>query len=970
MSGGDFLPAGEDPCPLENVSELADIPRIRIGGEKPHGVLSDREVPSREPGEDGGGQDRDILQPFPERRKPDRKDVEAVEEILPEALVLHHGGEVPVRRRDEPDIGPQGGDSPDPPVDVGFKETEEFGLEGERQFPDLVQEESSAGGRLDQARLSRMGSGESPLLVAKELALDEIFRKPGTVDRHKGLVGPRRKLVDGLGDQLLSRSGLSQEKNGGGLGGHLVNVGQHARKRKGLPDKSVGPRFRMSDGGGMDPFDKKGRLTVRKRNGKNFHVGEKTPAERMVDMEGPGMVAPLPDFDQRAILSVLLAGHGRMMGDFVALSSHDLGNGGPVGPGIGLVRGQDPMIFSDHDRRVGKGPDKIVQGNFRAFSRRGRGLRLDGHGKLPSYFVIYVNYSIPSLTRMTRNPGPFFMNSYKEDTCENLPSGTSLAFPRESCLATLPDVKESFMVSSSLVDLSRLQFAVTALYHFLFVPLTLGLTYLLVIMETVYVMTGKVIYKDMTRFWGKLFGINFALGVTTGLTMEFEFGTNWSYYSHYVGDIFGAPLAIEGLMAFFLESTFVGLFFFGWDRLSKPAHLAVTFLTATGTNLSALWILVANGWMQRPVGAHFDPDTMRMEMTSFWEVFLNPVAQAKFVHTVCAGYVTASLFVLGISSWYLLKGRNVEFAKRSFRIAAAFGLATTIGVIILGDESGYLDDLGQKTKIAAIEAMWKTEPAPASFNIISVPDQKNMKNDFSIKIPYVLGLIATRSFDTPIPGLREIEKHNETRISHGIQAVLALDRYRANRADKAALDIFEKNADDLGFGLLMKQYVPDIAKATPADIHRAAVESLPRVTPLFWTFRFMVGLGFSFLALFALAFYVSSRNECEKKRWLLRWALYFIPMPYLASELGWFVAEYGRQPWSIYGILPTSDSVSTLSSRSLIFSLTGFTLFYTGLLAVELYLMFKYARLGPASLYTGRYEGEERVVPAQVLTKS
>ena len=517
------------------------------------------------------------------------------------------------------------------------------------------------------------------------------------------------------------------------------------------------------------------------------------------------------------------------------------------------------------------------------------------------------------------------------------------------------------MVSENLVDLSRLQFAVTALYHFLFVPLTLGLTYILVIMETVYVMTGKEIYKDMTRFWGKLFGINFALEVTTGLTMEFEFGTNWSYYSHYVGDIFGAPLAIEGLMAFFLESTFVGLFFFGWDRLSKPAHLLVTFLTATGTNLSALWILVANGWMQRPVGAHFDPDTMRMEMTSFWDVLLNPVAQAKFVHTVCAGYVTASVFVLGISSWYLLKGRNMDFAKRSFRIAAAFGLATTVGVIILGDESGYLDDLGQKTKIAAIEAMWKTEPAPASFNIISIPDQKNMKNDYSLKVPYALGLIATRSFDTPIPGLREIEKNNEARIANGIQAVLALDRYRANRTDKTALADFEKHEKDLGFGLLMKKYVPDISKATPADIHRASVDSLPRVTPLFWTFRFMVALGFSFLALFVLAFYFSSKNGCEKKRWLLRWALFFIPMPYLASELGWFVAEYGRQPWSIYGILPTSDSVSSLSSRSLVFSLTGFTLFYTGLLVVELYLMFKYARLGPASLHTGRYDGENTV---------
>ena len=515
------------------------------------------------------------------------------------------------------------------------------------------------------------------------------------------------------------------------------------------------------------------------------------------------------------------------------------------------------------------------------------------------------------------------------------------------------------MLSDQLVSLSRLQFAVTALYHFLFVPLTLGLTYILVIMETVYVMTGNEIYKDMTRFWGKLFGINFALGVTTGLTMEFEFGTNWSYYSHYVGDIFGAPLAIEGLMAFFLESTFVGLFFFGWDRLSRPAHLLVTFLTATGTNLSALWILVANGWMQHPVGAHFNPLTMRMEMSSFWQVFLNPVAQAKFVHTVCAGYVTASVFVLGISSWYLLKGRNMEFAKRSFRIAAAFGLATTVGVIILGDESGYLDDLGQKTKIAAMEALWKTEPAPASFNLFAIPDQAHMKNDAKISIPWVLGLIATRSFDTPIPGLQEIEKHNEGRIASGITAVLALDRYRAHPDDAAARTEFENHQKDLGFGLLMKHYVPDISKATPADIHRASMESLPKVTPLFWSFRFMVALGFSFFALFALAFYHSSKNRCDKKPWLLKWALFFIPMPYLASELGWFVAEYGRQPWSIYGILPTSDSVSSLSNRNLYFSLAGFTLFYTALLIVMMTLMFKVARKGPATLRTGRYDGED-----------
>ncbi len=303
------------------------------------------------------------------------------------------------------------------------------------------------------------------------------------------------------------------------------------------------------------------------------------------------------------------------------------------------------------------------------------------------------------------------------------------------------------MFDMSVVDLSRLQFALTALYHFLFVPLTLGMVWLLVIMESVYVMTGKVIWKDMTRFWGKLFGINFALGVTTGITMEFQFGTNWAYYSHYVGDIFGAPLAIEGLMAFFLESTMVGLFFFGWNKMSRGGHLVTTILMALGTNLSALWILVANGWMQAPVGSEFNVDTMRMEMISFADVIFNPDAQAKFVHTVSAGYTTAAMFVLSISAWYLLRGKNIEFAKRSFHVAAAFGLAGVLSVIVLGDESGYTVGEAQQTKMATIEAMWETEPAPAGLKLIADINEKEQKNNWDIEIPYVMGIIGTRSVD-------------------------------------------------------------------------------------------------------------------------------------------------------------------------------------------------------------------------------
>ena len=522
------------------------------------------------------------------------------------------------------------------------------------------------------------------------------------------------------------------------------------------------------------------------------------------------------------------------------------------------------------------------------------------------------------------------------------------------------------MISEELVDLSRLQFAATALYHFLFVPLTLGMVMVLVIMESVYVMTGKVVWKDMTRFWGKLFGINFALGVTTGITLEFQFGTNWAYYSHYVGDIFGAPLAIEGLMAFFLESTFIGLFFFGWDRLSRTQHLMVTVLMAIGTNLSALWILIANGWMQNPVGSAFNFQTMRMEMTDFWAIVFNPVAQAKFVHTVSAGYVTGAMFVLSISSWYLLRGRNVEFARRSFRVAAAFGLASVCSVIVLGDESGYTVGEAQQTKLAAIEAMWETEPAPASFSLLAWPNQAQLKNDWVVEIPWVMGLIGTRSTTKVIPGLKEIRAKNRIRIENGIVAVAALDSLRQHRDDAAARQIFERSKADLGFGLLLKRYVVDVRDATPAMIDRAVDDTIPRVTPLFWSFRIMVGLGVAMLALFVLAMLSTLRGSGQHKRWLLTSALWMLPAPWIACELGWIVAEYGRQPWTIYGVLPTHLSVSTLSIGSVYGSLAGFLAFYTALLVVELFLMVKFVRLGPGSLGTGRYDSEPEAHPLPV----
>ena len=513
------------------------------------------------------------------------------------------------------------------------------------------------------------------------------------------------------------------------------------------------------------------------------------------------------------------------------------------------------------------------------------------------------------------------------------------------------------MISESMVDLSRWQFAATSLYHFLFVPLTLGLSFLLAIMESTYVMTGKQIYKDMTQFWGKLFGINFALGVTTGLTMEFQFGMNWSYFSHYVGDVFGAPLAIEGLMAFFLESTFVGLFFFGWDKLGKGQHLTVTWLVALGSNLSALWILVANGWMQNPVGAEFNYETMRMELSGFGSLLFNPAAQVKFVHTVAAGYTTASAFVLGISAYYMLKGRDAAFAQRSYTIAAGFGLAAILSVIVLGDESGYTDGEVQKAKLAAIEAEWHTEAPPASFTLIGIPDQETMETRYAVKIPWVLGLIGTRSIDTPITGLSEILEKNRLRVREGIKAYAALQTLRAGNKNPATIAEFDRYKQDLGYGLLLKRYTDQVVDATDQQIELAAQSSLPRVVPLFWTFRIMVVCGFIMLAIFVLAVIASSIRKC-RQTWLLRASLYMMPLPWIACEMGWFVAEFGRQPWTIAEVLPTFLSASSLTELDLYLSLAGYIGLYTVFLVIEMFLMLKFIKLGPSSLHKGRYHFE------------
>lgn len=505
------------------------------------------------------------------------------------------------------------------------------------------------------------------------------------------------------------------------------------------------------------------------------------------------------------------------------------------------------------------------------------------------------------------------------------------------------------MVNDLVVDLSRAQFAATALYHFLFVPLTLGLTVLLAVMETIYVTTGREIYKQMAQFWTRLLLINFALGVATGLTMEFQFGTNWSFYSSFVGDTFGAPLAIEGLMAFFLESTFIGLMVFGWDKMSKAQHLIVTYAVALGSNFSALWILVANSFMQHPQGAEFNPITMRMELQNFGALFFNPDAQSKFVHTVLAGYVTAAVFVCGISAWYMLKNRHLDLARRSFRIAAVFGMLGGAGVITLGDALGYVGAKVQPTKLAAMEALWTSEKAPMAFNAIAFPNQAEQKNYFTVQIPAMLSILVTHSLDGVVPAIDQLQIQAQERIRNGIPAVQAMEKLSANPRDEAALAQFKAHGADVGYGFLVLRYAPqgDLSKITDADIARAARDTIPDVAIVFWSFRIMVAFGLLMLAYLVLATLMTLSNQVERQRWFQWAAVLMVPVPFLACEFGWLVAEVGRQPWTVNEMLPTWLSASTHSVGYMVFSLSGFILLYTAFAIVEIYLMLLFIRKGP-----------------------
>ncbi len=525
------------------------------------------------------------------------------------------------------------------------------------------------------------------------------------------------------------------------------------------------------------------------------------------------------------------------------------------------------------------------------------------------------------------------------------------------------------------VEFSRWQFAWTALFHFLFVPLTLGLTWILFTMELMYVISGNEVYKDMTKFWGKLLGINFVIGVLTGLTMEFEFGTNWAFYSQSVGDIFGTPLAIEGLAAFMLESTFVGLFFFGWDKLSRRQHLFATFCLAIGSSLSALMILVANGFMQVPAGGHFVWQTMRMETTSLAALFLNKMAQVGFVHTVLAGYTTAAVFVISISAFYLLRGRDIGFAKRSMAIGLGFGLIVSIMLMFFGDQQGLTVYETQPLKLSAIEGEWTTHPAPAAFNAIAFPDQVAQKNYVDWQIPDILGLMVTHNMHVPVYGIHSIlyEGYKDSaghpvaamteRIQSGALAYDAMIKMRRGDQSLQTQAIYAAHQTDLGYGMLLLQQLPagtPLAAASPEQIQQAAIDSIPNVFSLFWTFRIMVlaGILIFFMCIAGLILLIG--NTLWKKRWLLRCMLYMLPAPWVACLCGWFVTEHGRQPWAVYGMLPTNLSASTIGATDVLITLLIFLAFDLALFIVEMFLMVKFARLGPSALHTGRYHHEQQ----------
>ena len=490
------------------------------------------------------------------------------------------------------------------------------------------------------------------------------------------------------------------------------------------------------------------------------------------------------------------------------------------------------------------------------------------------------------------------------------------------------------MIDTALTDWSRLQFALTACYHWIFVPLTLGLSVIMAIMESIYVKKGDPFWRQTAKFWMKLFAINFAVGIATGIILEFEFGTNWSNYSWFVGDIFGAPLAIEGILAFFMEATFFAVMFFGWNKVSRRTHLAATWLTGIGASVSALWILVANAWMQHPVGMTFNPDTVRHEMTDFWALVLNPVATSKFFHSVFSGWMTGAIFVIGVSSWYLLRKRHTRFALASIRIAALTGIAGTLAVMLSGDSSGVHAAKYQPMKLAAIEGL-ADGGTRAPFSVVP-----------GVEIPGMLSILATHNIDGYVPGINnmldgyttpegETFPSAEKKMESGKKAIEAFKTYRANK-DKdphtamQARKVLEENIAHFGYGYIQSRN-----------------ELVPPVQLLYWAFRVMVGLGGYLFLLMVAVLWAERKKRLTEMKWLLRIALLSTPLVYLAGQAGWIVAEVGRQPWTIEGLLPVRAAVSSVSVAAVQTTFFIFVAIFTLFLLIEIRILLKAIQKGP-----------------------
>lgn len=512
-------------------------------------------------------------------------------------------------------------------------------------------------------------------------------------------------------------------------------------------------------------------------------------------------------------------------------------------------------------------------------------------------------------------------------------------------------------IDLTLVNWSRAQFALTAIYHWLFVPLTLGLSFIIAFMETIYVRTGDEMWKKITKFWMTLFGINFAIGVATGIILEFEFGTNWSNYSWFVGDIFGAPLAVEGILAFFLESTFVAVMFFGWNKVSRKFHLASTWLVAIGANLSALWILVANSWMENPVGMVFNPDTARNEMSSFRDVVFNPVAIDKFTHTVTSGFVLASVFVLGISSWFILRHREEVLARKSILIAGIFGLLSSLVVALTGDSSARTLAEVQPVKFAAMEALYegKTDAGLTVIGALSDSDERLGEKPvydvkMKIEVPKLLSIMTTGKGDGYVPGLNDLVNGNPEK---GIMPVAEMME-RGKYARKVLTDY--KMAKEIGDSETMAALAAKFEESDFNDNYfryfgysyfEHPWQVIPSVPVTFYSFRVMVGLGFFFILLFALALLFWRRKSIDRNRWFLWLALVSIPLAYLASELGWIVTEMGRQPWIIQNLMPVNVAVSNISAGAVQTTFWLFAVLFTSLLIAEASIMIRQIKIGP-----------------------